>query len=93
DSVCPLQDGDFQFSLDSVKALGALMGVDDALFEQEVRLVEANAAAVCSHPALPEDFKPLCLRRDSGAVLARLALVAVHSDVCDICASAACTGC
>lgn len=48
------------------------MTADDALVEQELRLVEAKAAAVCSHPALPEDFKPLCLREDAAAALARL---------------------
>ncbi len=51
------------------------MTADDASAEQELQLVEAKAAAVCSHPALPEDFKPLCLRKDAGAALARLGKV------------------
>ncbi|XP_070765757.1 guanylin-like [Enoplosus armatus] len=86
-------EGDLRFSLDSVKALGALMTADDASAEQEFQLVEAKAAAVCSHPALPKDFKPLCLRTDAGAALARLALVAANSDACEICESVACIGC
>lgn len=45
---------------------------DDASAEHELRLLEAKAAAMCSHPALPKDFKPLCLRKDAGASLARL---------------------
>ncbi|KAG8002386.1 Guanylin [Nibea albiflora] len=86
-------EGDFQFSLESVKALGALMTGDDSSAEQALRLLEAKGAALCSHPALPEDFKPLCLRKDAGASLARLVLVAARSDACELCESVACTGC
>ncbi|TMS15802.1 Guanylin [Larimichthys crocea] len=86
-------EGDFQFSLESVKALGALMTGDDSSAEQALRLMEAKTAALCSHPALPEDFKPLCLRKDAGASLARLVFVATRYDSCEICEYAACTGC
>lgn len=48
---------------------------DDSSAEQALRLMEAKTAALCSHPALPEDFKPLCLRKDAGASLARLGKV------------------
>ncbi|XP_078026502.1 uncharacterized protein LOC144464186 [Epinephelus lanceolatus] len=65
-------EGDFHYSLELVKALGALMTGDDASAKQELQLVDAKAAAVCSHPALPADFKLLCLRKDAGASLARL---------------------
>ncbi|XP_034393200.1 guanylate cyclase activator 2B-like [Cyclopterus lumpus] len=92
-SAVTVTEADFHFSLEAVKALGALMTGDDAPAEQELQLVEARAAAVCSHPALPQDFRPLCLRTDAGASLARLALVAWHSDACEICESVACTGC
>ncbi|XP_037629087.1 guanylin-like [Sebastes umbrosus] len=88
-SAVTVTEGDFHFSLESVKALRTLMTGDD----EELRLVEAKAAAVCSHPALPEDFRALCLRKDAGASLARLALVATHADACEICESVACTGC
>ncbi|KAM9350305.1 guanylin-like [Symphorus nematophorus] len=84
-------EGDFQFSLESVKALGALMSGDAA--EQVLQQVEAKAATVCSNPALPAEFKPLCLRRDAGVSLARLAMVAARSNACEICESVACTGC
>ncbi|AWP09188.1 Guanylin [Scophthalmus maximus] len=92
-SAVTVMEGDFDFSLESVRALGALMTGDDASAEHELRLLEAKAAAMCSHPALPKDFKPLCLRKDAGASLARQVLVASHSDACEICESVACTGC
>ncbi|XP_051282071.1 guanylate cyclase activator 2B-like [Dicentrarchus labrax] len=87
-----VMEGDLEFSLESVKALGALITRDVASAKQELQLVEVKAAAVCSHPALPKDFKALCLRKDAGASLARLALVASHYDACEICESVACTG-
>ncbi|XP_075933427.1 guanylin-like [Anarhichas minor] len=92
-SAVTVTEGDLHFSLESVKALGALIAGDDSAAEKELQLVEAKAAAVCSHPALPQDFRPLCLRTNAGASLARLALVASHSDACEICESVACTGC
>ncbi|KAG7519866.1 beta-lactamase-like 1 [Solea senegalensis] len=88
-----VKEGDFHFSLESVKALGALVTADDASVKHELQLLEAKAAAVCSHPDLPEDFKPLCLRKDAGASLVRLVLLAAHSDDCEICKFVACTGC
>ncbi|XP_041656260.1 guanylate cyclase activator 2B-like [Cheilinus undulatus] len=81
-----VKEGDFEFSLESVKALGALMTSDEVSAEQDLE-------AVCSHPDLPRDFKPLCLRYDPGAALARLADVASHPDDCEICVSVACYGC
>ncbi|XP_059189525.1 guanylin-like [Centropristis striata] len=92
-SAVTVKEGEFQFSLEAVKALGAVMAADDPAAEQNLLLVEAKAAAVCSHPALPEDFRPLCLRRDAGASLARLAFVAIHASACEICESVACPGC
>ncbi|KAM6982474.1 guanylin-like [Tautogolabrus adspersus] len=86
-------EGDFHFSLEAVKALGSLMTAEEDSSKQEVKLVEVKTAAVCSHPDLPEDFKPLCLREDAGASLNRLAAVATNSDACEICESVACTGC
>ncbi|XP_060913594.1 guanylin-like [Labrus mixtus] len=86
-------EGDFHFSLEAVKALGALMSAEEDSSKQEVKQVEVETAAVCSHPDLPEDFKPLCLREDAGAALARLAAIASDVDPCEICESVACTGC
>ncbi|XP_034552258.1 guanylin-like [Notolabrus celidotus] len=86
-------EGDFQFSLEAVKALGALMNGGDPSTKQVLRPVETKAEAVCSHPDLPEDFKSLCLRTDAGESLARLVGVASHLDTCEICEYAACTGC
>lgn len=63
-----LQEGDSQFPLESVKALGVLMNRDDPSAEQE----PLKAAAVCSNPDLPKDFKPLCVREDAAESLTRL---------------------
>ncbi|XP_028266796.1 guanylin-like [Parambassis ranga] len=92
-SAVVVKEGNFHLSLDSVKALGALMTAQDTSAEQDLRLMEAKATALCSHPALPEDFRPLCLRKDAGASLVRLGVVAAHIDACEICEYAACTGC
>ncbi|KAM3872223.1 guanylin-like [Diretmus argenteus] len=91
-SAVTVTEGEFRFSLESVKELGVLMRRDDASAKQDV-LVEPDATAVCSNPSLPQEFKALCQGRDAGAALARLASVAVHSDACEICESVACTGC
>ncbi|XP_068589417.1 guanylin-like [Cebidichthys violaceus] len=80
-------------SSSAVTVTGALITGDDAAAEKELQLVEAKAAAVCSHPALSQDFRPLCLTTNARASLARLALVASHSYACEICESVACTGC
>ncbi|KAF7654996.1 hypothetical protein LDENG_00062260 [Lucifuga dentata] len=86
-------EGEFSFSLEAVKDLAVLMNGGDALAETFLQQLEARAADVCSNPALPDDFRPLCLRKDAGASLARLAFVASDSDACEICESVACTGC
>ncbi|XP_016891135.1 guanylin-like isoform X2 [Cynoglossus semilaevis] len=90
-----VKEGDFQFSLDSVKALGHLLKGEhhEASTKQELHLLEDKAVALCSHPALPGEFKPLCLRKDGGASLARLILISNHPDDCEICVTVACTGC
>ncbi|CAJ1055194.1 guanylin-like [Xyrichtys novacula] len=92
-STVTVTEGDFQFSLESVKALGALMNGVGSSADQKLQAMVVKAAAVCSHPDLPEDFKPLCLRKDAGESLARLADVASNADVCEICQYVACTGC
>ncbi|KAM9855163.1 guanylin-like [Aulostomus maculatus] len=88
-----VREGEYHFSLESVKELAALMNGGDEAVEKELHLFEAKAAAVCSHPELPDNFKPLCQGQDAGAALSRLVMVATHSDACEICESVACTGC
>ncbi|XP_071783452.1 guanylin-like [Centroberyx gerrardi] len=92
-SAVTVTEGDYKFSLQSVKKLGALMNGNEASAEQNLHLVEAKAMAVCANPSLPKEFEPLCQDKDAGASLTRLAFVAAHSDACEICESVACTGC
>ncbi|XP_016345373.1 guanylin-like [Sinocyclocheilus anshuiensis] len=83
-----VQEGDFSFSLDSVKVLQQLI---DQPRTQNPRLAKTSYFSVCSNPTLPQEFKPLCMQRGATMSFSRLASVAV--DVCEICAFAACTGC
>ncbi|KAM4609745.1 guanylin-like [Polymixia lowei] len=83
-------EGEYKFSLESVKELGVLMNGDDVSANHNL---QTRAAAACANPSLPKDFQPLCQGKDAGVSLARLALVAAYSDACEICESVACTGC
>ncbi|XP_016094959.1 guanylin-like isoform X1 [Sinocyclocheilus grahami] len=83
-----VQEGDFSFSLDSVKVLQQLI---DQPQTQNPRLTKTSYFSVCSNPTLPQEFVPLCMQRGATMSFARLASVPV--DICEICAFAACTGC
>uniref|UniRef100_A0AAR2LS27 Guanylate cyclase activator 2B n=1 Tax=Pygocentrus nattereri TaxID=42514 RepID=A0AAR2LS27_PYGNA len=72
-------EGQFSFSLDSVKKLWALMA-EDIPANQYNRLAINKVTAVCESPVIPKEFEPL-------------SLLAKRSGVCEICAYAACTGC
>ncbi|KAL4622513.1 guanylin-like [Arapaima gigas] len=87
-----VKEGDFTFSLDSVKKLKDLMDVR-LMKNANPRLASSSAAALCANPALPEEFKPVCQSKRAAVSFNRLAFVAQNSDVCEICAFAACTGC
>lgn len=67
-----LQEGDFQFPLESVKALRTLFTEDEASAEPSLQELESKAAALCSHPELPAEFRSVCVRSDAGASMARL---------------------
>ncbi|XP_028854932.1 guanylin [Denticeps clupeoides] len=90
-----VQDGDYSFSLESVRVLQELTGsgapgkASPRLASP--RLTQTGYASVCSSPTLPQEFLPLCRR--SGAAMSFARLAAVPMDVCEICAFAACTGC
>ena len=75
--LCVLQEGGYTFSLEAVKVLWQAL--------EEVKYWEAssNAArppsrsqshilAVCSHPALPDDFRPLCQDPNAEEAFANL---------------------
>ncbi|XP_056591217.1 guanylin family protein [Triplophysa dalaica] len=83
-----VQEGEFSFSLESVKVLQQLTAQPR---EQNPRLAKTSYYSVCASPTLPQEFVPLCMQKGATLSFARLASVPV--DVCEICAFAACTGC
>ncbi|XP_051967847.1 guanylin-like [Xyrauchen texanus] len=83
-----VQEGEFSFSLESVKVLQELT---NQLRTQNPRLAKTSYSSVCANPNLPKEFVPLCMQRGPTMSFARLASVPL--DVCEICAFAACTGC
>ncbi|MBB6682317.1 hypothetical protein H4O20_12765, partial [Aequorivita sp. 609] len=85
-----VQEGDFSFSLDSVKVLQQLTDQQKPQ-TQNPRLAKTSYFSVCSNPTLPQEFVPLCMQKGATMSLARLA--SVNVDICEICAFAACTGC
>ncbi|XP_036387718.1 guanylin-like [Megalops cyprinoides] len=87
-----VKEGDFTFSLESVKKLKDLMGVDTAV-KQSPRLAKTSAASVCTSPDLPAEFRPVCETKGAAMSFFRLGFVAARMDLCEICAFAACTGC
>merc|ERR1719228_1873290 len=90
-SAVTVTDGEYKFSLDSVKELGALMKVKAV--RMTLRSMKETVLDICANPALPRDFIPLCQTRDAALSLTRLASVAIHADSCEICEFVACTGC
>nr|XP_006642081.2 PREDICTED: guanylin-like [Lepisosteus oculatus] len=83
-----VKEGNFTFSLESVKTLKSLM---DSSAGRSLRLAKTSSVAVCDNPALPMEFQPLCHQPGAGMAFFRLA--SVDHDICEICAFAACTGC
>ncbi|XP_051531262.1 guanylin-like [Myxocyprinus asiaticus] len=83
-----VQEGEFSFSLESVKILQELTNQPRT---QNPRLAKTSYYSVCTSPTLPQEFVPLCMQKGATMSFARLASVPV--DVCEICAFAACTGC
>ncbi|CAL8324220.1 unnamed protein product [Merluccius merluccius] len=93
-----VSEGGYTFSLEAVKVLWQAL--------EEVKYWEANSDAalpsstsqshmltVCSHPALPDDFRPLCQDPNAEEAFANLENLATMSNSCEICESVACTGC
>ncbi|TRY85450.1 hypothetical protein DNTS_030554 [Danionella cerebrum] len=83
-----VKDGDFSFSLESVKILQQLIEQPKT---QNPRLAKTSYYSVCANPSLPQEFVPLCMQKGATMSFARIASIPV--DVCEICAFAACTGC
>ncbi|NXG45130.1 GUC2A protein, partial [Psilopogon haemacephalus] len=86
-----VQDGDFKFSLESVKKLKVLM---DEKSQANPRMLAAVAASSpCDDRDLPEEFQSVCKRGDAPQIFERLSSAVQDSDLCEICANAACAGC
>ncbi|NWR78599.1 GUC2A protein, partial [Centropus unirufus] len=84
-------DGDWKFSLESVKKLKALM---DKNSHVNPRMVLSKASySPCDEEDLPEEFQPVCKKEDAPAIFERLNVVAGEAYLCEICANAACAGC
>ncbi|KAM9444302.1 guanylin-like [Clarias gariepinus] len=86
-----VQDGEYSFSIESVKVLQQLLDSSSALKQQNPRLVKTSYSAICANPTLPQEFIGLCQQKGSALVFSRLA--AVRMDVCELCSFKACTGC
>ncbi|XP_015273319.1 PREDICTED: guanylin-like [Gekko japonicus] len=78
--------GDYSFPLESVKKL---KDFSSALPAQRSR----SAVSVCDNPKLPEEFQVICTRPKARPLMARLEAIARDSEVCEICANIACSGC
>ncbi|KAM9370396.1 guanylin-like [Phaethornis superciliosus] len=86
-----VQDGDLRFSLESVKKLKELL---DEKQHISPRMVLARALySPCVDKDLPEEFQSLCKREDAPKVFERLSQAVQETDLCEICANAACAGC
>lgn len=64
-----VQVGDRSFPLEAVKQLKQLFPFSD---EAGPHLSEASVASICTHPLLPQLFRPVCQGRSTGIVLSRL---------------------
>lgn len=71
--TCLSQDGDFSFSLESVKKLKDLQELQEL---QEPRIPRNPgghiASNLCSLPTFPEELKPLCKESNAQEILDRL---------------------
>ncbi|XP_008065363.1 guanylin [Carlito syrichta] len=89
-----VQDGDFSFSLESVKKLKDLQEPRVGKFRRlESMPGKPVAPTLCNNQKFPEELKPLCKEPNSQDILHRLEVIAEDPSMCEICAYAACTGC
>ncbi|NXI58618.1 GUC2A protein, partial [Chloroceryle aenea] len=86
-----VQDGDLKFSLESVKKLKELMDANRHINPR--MLVPMASYSPCIEKDLPEEFQSLCKSEDAPKVFQRLSLAVQETDLCEICANAACAGC
>ncbi|NXL89554.1 GUC2A protein, partial [Alectura lathami] len=86
-----VQDGDLKFSLESVKKLKELMDENARINPRMV--VPRASSSPCQEEDLPEEFQAVCKREDAPQIFERLSMAVSNSDLCEICANAACSGC
>uniref|UniRef100_A0A8C2NI03 Guanylin n=2 Tax=Capra hircus TaxID=9925 RepID=A0A8C2NI03_CAPHI len=86
-----VKDGDFSFSLESVKKLKDLQEIQEPRIPRNP--VGPIASNLCSLPTFPEELKPLCKEPNAQEILDRLGAIAADPSTCEICAYAACAGC
>ncbi|XP_017397270.1 guanylin [Cebus imitator] len=92
-----VQDGNFSFSLESVKKLKGLQEPQEPRVGKLKKFGampgEPVVPILCSNPNFPEELKPLCKEPNAQEMLQRLEEIAEDPSTCEICAYAACTGC
>uniref|UniRef100_A0A4X2LNU6 Guanylin n=1 Tax=Vombatus ursinus TaxID=29139 RepID=A0A4X2LNU6_VOMUR len=86
--LASFQDGEFFYSLESVKKLKDLQQSG-----MRNRKAQGYGVYLCDHPDLPKDLQSICTRSDAAQVFQRLGTIAENSHTCEICAYAACAGC
>nr|XP_012620638.1 guanylin [Microcebus murinus] len=92
-----VQDGDFSFSLESVKKLKGLREPQESRIGKFWKLKPMDGESVvpvlCNNSKFPEELKPVCKEPNAQEILDRLEAIAEDPNTCEICAYAACTGC
>ncbi|XP_006215901.1 guanylin [Vicugna pacos] len=86
-----VKDGEFAFSLESVKKLKDLQEIQDP--RNPRNLGRSTIPIACSSPNFPEELKPVCKEPNAQEILQRLETIAQDPSTCEICAYAACAGC
>ncbi|XP_069466962.1 guanylin [Ambystoma mexicanum] len=65
----------------------------DNFGEKPLHDVNKDSLEVCSHPQLPKEFGSVCTQQNAPEVFGRLMMAIRDTDLCEVCANAACAGC
>ncbi|XP_047648748.1 guanylin [Phacochoerus africanus] len=86
-----VKDGEFSFSLESVKKLKDLQELQKP---RNPRNLDGPIIPIlCNSPKFPEELKPICQKPNAEEIFERLETIAQDPSTCEICAYAACAGC